>query len=96
MLLDRRDTVSYTNFLAPSKYRSRRGSLAEADRVDLRLDVLHGVVDGEQRVDIATRAVDVDVDVLVGILRLEEQQLGTDQVGDRVIDGRTQEDDVLP
>ena len=39
--------------------------------------------------------VDVDVDVLVRVLGLEVQQLGADQVGDRVVDRRAQEDDVL-
>ena len=72
----------------------RRG-LAEADRGDVGLDVLHRVVDREQRRDVAAGAVDVDVDVLVGVLRLEVQQLGADQVGDRVVDRRAQEDDVL-
>ena len=40
-------------------------------------------------------AVDVDLDSLVGVLGLEEQQLRADEVGDGVIDGRAQEDDVL-
>ena len=72
-----------------------RGGLPEADRGDVGLDVLHRVVDGEQRGDVATGGVDVDVDVLVGVLGLEVQQLGADQVGDRVVDRRAQEDDVL-
>ena len=41
------------------------------------------------------RAVDVQVDVLVGILRLEVDQLGTDQTGDLVVDRRLQKDDVV-
>ena len=72
----------------------RRG-LAEADRGDVGLDELHRVVDGEQRGDVAAGRVDVEVDVLVGVLGLEVQQLGADQVGDRVVDRRAQEDDVL-
>ncbi len=39
--------------------------------------------------------VDVEVDVLVGLLRLEEEQLRADQVGDRVVDRRAEEDDAL-
>ena len=77
------------------QHRRRRGRLPEADRRDVGLDVLHRVVDREQRGDVAARAVDVDVDVLVGVLRLEVQQLGADQVGDRVVDRRAQEDDVV-
>ena len=72
-----------------------RGRLPEADRGDVGLDVLHGVVDREQRRDVAAGRVDVDVDVLVGVLRLEVQQLGAHQVGDRVVDRRAQEDDVV-
>src|SRR6056297_701050 len=72
-----------------------RGGLAEADGGDVVLDELHRVVDGEQRGDVATRAVDVDVDVLVGVLRLEVDQLCTQQAGDLVVDRCLQEDDVL-
>ncbi len=42
-------------------------------------------------VDVAARAVDVDGDVLVGILRLQVQQLCNDQVGHLVVDGGAQE-----
>ena len=60
-----------------------------------RLDELHRVVDREPRVDRSARAVDVDRDVLVGVLGLEVQQLGDDQVGHRVVDRRAEEDDPL-
>src|SRR5690606_6690890 len=60
------------------------------------LDVLHRVVDREQRRDVATGAGVVGVDVLVVDLRLEVQQLGADPVGDGVVDGLPQEDDVGP
>ena len=36
------------------------------------------------------------MDVLVRLLRLEEEELGTDQVGHRVVDRRAEEDDPLP
>ena len=73
----------------------RRCGLPEADRGDVGPDELHRVVDGEQGGDVAAGAVDVDVDVLVGVLRLEVDELGADQVGDGVVDRRAQEDDVL-
>ena len=73
----------------------RRGRLSEADRGDVVADELHRVVDREQRRDVAARAVDVEVDVLVGVLRLEVDQLGADQAGDLVVDRRLQEDDVV-
>src|SRR4029078_4887294 len=73
----------------------RRRGLAEADRGDVVLDELHRVVDREQRRDVAAGAVDVEVDVLVGILALEMDELRADQTGDAVVDRRLQEDDVL-
>src|SRR5207249_5871708 len=66
-----------------------------ADGGDVRLDVLHGVVDGQQVGDGATRRVDVDGDVPVRVLALQVQQLGHDEVGDGVVDGRAQEDDAV-
>src|SRR3990170_143786 len=41
----------------------------------------------------AARGVDVDVDVLLGAVGLEEQQLGDDYVGHIIVDGHAQEDD---
>jgi hypothetical protein len=69
--------------------------LADADRAHVRLDVLHGVVDGHPCGDDAARRVDVQADVLLGILRLEEQHLREDHVGDVVIDRSHQEDHPL-
>ena len=74
--------------------RGRRG-LADADRLHVGLDVLHRVVDREQPGDLAARRVDVHRDVLVGIFGLEEQQLGDDEVRDRVVDRRAEEDDAV-
>ena len=49
------------------------------------LDELHGVVDRHAGVDRATGRVDVEVDVALGVLRGEQQQLGADPVGDLVV-----------
>ena len=83
--------------LAPAgqQQRPHRHRDPDADRLDLGLDELHRVVDREAGVDRAAGAVDVDRDVLVGVLGLEVQQLGDDQVGDRVVDRRAEEDDPL-
>src|SRR5207237_4328985 len=40
-------------------------------------------------------AIDVEVDLLVGILALEEQHLRDDHVRDVVVDGRAKEDDAV-
>ena len=68
---------------------------ADADGLHVGLYVLHGVVDREARIDGAARRVDVDRDVLVGILRFQVDQLGDDEVGDLVVDRRAEEDDAL-
>ena len=73
----------------------RRRRLAHDDGGDVGPDVLHGVVDGEQRRDVAARRVDVQVDVLGGILRLEVQQLRHHEVRDLILDRRSEEHDAL-
>src|SRR5207245_2049349 len=69
------------------------GGQAHAHRHDAGLDVLHGVVDGQPGGDHATRAVDVETDVLVRILAVQEQELSHDHIGDLVVDGPANEDD---
>src|SRR3982074_2327775 len=44
------------------------------------MDIAHGVVDRESRRDRATRAVDIDADLLVRILTVEEEKLGDHEV----------------
>ena len=61
--------------------RAHARRLADAQRRHVGLDELHGVVDRQARRNRAAGRVDVEEDVLVGILRLEEQQLRHDQVG---------------
>ena len=68
---------------------------ADADRLHVGLYVLHRVVDREARVDGAARRVDVDRDVLVGVLGLEVDELGDDEVRDVLVDRRAEEDDPL-
>ena len=77
------------------EHRGGRGGLPDADGADVALDVLHRVVDGEETGDLPARGVDVDADVLVGVLALQVEQLGGDQVGDGVVDRRAQEDDAF-
>ena len=83
--------------LAPAASSSApmRRRLAHADGGDGRLDVLHRVVDRHARGHRAARRVDVEVDVLVRVLRLQEQHLRDDEVGDLVLDVGRQEDDPL-
>src|SRR6185312_13928613 len=80
---------------ARQQQRAHRHRDADADRLHVGLDELHRVVDRQPRVHRATRGVDVERDVLVGILGLQVQQLRDDQVRDLVIDGRAEKDDPL-
>ncbi len=43
----------------------------------------------------AAGAVDVELDVFVGILGLQKQHLGDHEVGNLVVDGRAQQDDAV-
>jgi hypothetical protein len=75
--------------------RPHAGRLSEADRVDRRLDVLHGVVDAQSGRHAAAGRVDIEVDVLFGILGLEKQQLGDDEVREDIVDRGPQENDAV-
>jgi hypothetical protein len=80
---------------AGEKQRAHAHRDPDADRLHVGLDELHRVVDGEPVVDGAARRVDVDRDVLVGVLGLEVEQLGDSEVRDLVVDRRAEEDDPL-
>ena len=64
-------------------------------RGDVGLDEAHRVVDRQAGVDDPARRVDVELDVLLGVLGLEVQQLRDDEVGDVVVDRRADEHDAL-
>src|SRR5690606_35032057 len=72
-----------------------RCRLTEAHGLNVRLDVLHGVVDRGERGLRAAGTVDVQRDVAVGVLRLEHEELGHDVVGGGVVDLHSQEDDAV-
>src|SRR3954468_4373589 len=80
---------------AGQQQRAHRHRDADADRLHVGLDELHRVVDREAGVDGSARRVDVERDVLVGVVRLEVEELGDDQVRDLVGHGRAEEDDPL-
>src|SRR5688572_1433654 len=77
------------------KQRRNAGRLSHADRRHVRLDELHGVVDGQARRDYAARRIDVEVHVAVRVLGFEKQELRNDQVRDDVVDRRPDEDDPI-
>ena len=71
------------------------GGLAQADGLDLRADVRHGVVDRGHGGEGAARGVDVQRDVAVRVGGLEHQQLGHDVVGGGVVNLDAEEDDAV-
>jgi hypothetical protein len=68
---------------------------AHADRRDVALDILHGVVDGHAGADAAAGAVDIQADILVGILPFQVQQLRHHKARRRVVHLIAQNDDAV-
>ncbi len=82
--------------VAAGQQHRRHGSrLAHADGDDIGADERHGIENRQAGRDGAARRIDVNGDVLFRILRFQEQQLRDDQVRHLIVDGRSQEDNVL-
>ena len=64
---------------------------AHAHRAHGAADVVHGVIDRHARGHGAAGAVDVQVDIRVGIVRFQEQQLRHDGIGHLIVNGAAQE-----
>ena len=71
------------------------GRDTHADGGDVRLDVLHCVVDGEPCGYRAARRVDVEEHVLLRVLRFQKEHLGNDEVCHMVVNGTAEEDDAV-
>ena len=71
---------------AASKQRAHAGALADAIGRHVAGNPLHRVVDGQPRGHAAAGAVDVEMDIGLGVLMCQDEHLGDDQVGDGVID----------
>ena len=74
---------------------SHGGGHAEADRLDVAGDELHGVVDCQSGGDGSPRAVDVEGDVLFGVFVGEVEELGDEDVGHFVVDVGAEEEDAV-
>ena len=66
-----------------------------ADRLHVGSDELHRVVDRHAGVDRAAGRVDVEVDVLVGVVGLQVDELGDDQVGRFLVDLSAEKHDAV-
>ena len=75
--------------------RAHRGRLPDAERRHGAADELHRVVDREARRHHPARRVDVEGDLLLGVLGLQEQELRDDQRRGEILDRSGQEDDAL-
>ena len=74
---------------------AHRSGLADAIRGHVAGDELHGVVNRQAGRNAAAGRIDVQMNVGLGIFRLQEQQLGDDDVGHFVVDGRAEEYDAV-
>ena len=66
------------------------GCLTYAHGAHVGAHELHGVVNGKTRTDRAAGGVDVNVDILVRIFRLQEKQLCLNNVGNSIVDWNPQ------
>ena len=81
---------------APGQQHGGDGSgLADARRDHVRLHKLHSVVNGESRGDRASRRVDIQLNILLRIFRLQKKHLRRCQIGYMIVNGRSDENDVL-
>jgi len=86
-------SVAHTGFSGGQEQRAHAGGLPHAQRGNRCGDILHGIINSHTGGDRPTRRVDIQVDLLLRIVRFQKQQLGTDQVGHVIVYGRTQQDD---
>src|SRR5208337_2745062 len=69
--------------------------LADTGGDHVRLDELHGVINGEAGGYGAARGIDVELNVFFRVFGLQEEHLGSGEVGDVVVNGRADKDDVF-
>ena len=89
------EAVALAGGAAGEQQRAHGRGLPEAGGLDLGLDVLHRVVDGEPGRDRAAGRVDVQADGLFGVVGVEVEEHGDDGGGGLVVDGALEHDDAL-
>src|SRR5690606_33940479 len=77
------------------KYRADTNGLADDRGRDLRADVSNGVVDRQHGAGVAALTVDVQLNITLGVVRLQVEQLSDEGVRDTGIDGSSEVDDSL-
>ena len=71
------------------------GGLADAGGDHVGLNELHGVVNSKAGGDGAARGIDVELNVFLRIFGLKEEHLRGGQIGDVIVNGRANKDDVF-
>ena len=74
------------------QHRAHAGGLAQAQGLHVGLDEVHGVVNRHAGGYAAAGAVDVEIDVFVGVFAFEKQKLRHHQIGGVVVDFADQKD----
>ncbi len=90
-----RQAVALAFGAAGQQHRGHGRRLSHAIGHDVRLHQVHGVENGKARGDGASRRIDIQRNVFFRIFGGQEQHLRDDQIGDVVVNGRAQENDVL-
>ena len=91
-----RQRVATARSSAGQQQGAHAGRLAHAYGMNVRLDVLHGIVHGHPGGNDPAGRIDVAVNGGRGILGLEEQKLGRDQRGHVIVDLTVDANDPLP
>jgi len=87
--------VAFARRAGSQEDRRHRGGHADAHGAHRRPEVLHRVVHSKASCHHSTGRVDVQTYVPLGVLCLEEEQLGDDEVSHVIFDRVAQEDDAL-
>ena len=75
--------------------RSHRCRESDTDRDNIRLDILHRIVDRESSSDMSTRRVHIECDRRLRVFFLEEEKLSDDRIRDGSVDRISEEDDTI-
>ena len=90
-----REGEAFAGGAATEQHGAHAGGLTNAVGVHVTREELHGVIDRQTGGNVAAGGIDVNVDVLLRIAHLQEQHLGDDGVGHRIVDGGAEKDDAV-
>lgn len=90
-----RQAVSLSGFSTAQQQRAHTGCLSDTYRSHGRLDISHGIVNGQARGDGPARRVDVKVNRLLRVVGFEEKELSDDGGGQGFVDFAIEADDAL-